>query len=149
MGCDTLCQSYDNRADAYMKLGDYQHALADVNTSIKRTMSNAVYLINIDSFRKLYPEYDDIADDVLTEKLRKLFYPQMAYTNFAKRFLIDSKMEPTFILVDLYLKRGEIYTKLGQVSQAEREFDRVERVFPEFAAMAFNVQNGKRVRVKD
>lgn len=146
--CEASCSSFDNRANAYMKLGDYSHALADVSSSIKRTMSNAVYLINIDSFRKLYPEYDDVPDDVLCEKLRKLFYPQMDYPTFAKQFLIEAKMEPTFILVDLYLKRGDLYAKLGRMREAEAEYDRVTRVFPKFAEGSFEIKNGKRVRVQ-
>ena len=104
-----------------MKLGDCAHALADATMSISRTMSNAVFLINIDSFRKLYPEYDSVADDVVAEKLRRLFYPQMDYATYAKHFLIEAKMEPTFVLVDLYLKRGDIYSKLGRQREAEAE----------------------------
>ena len=56
-------------------------------------------------------------------------------------------MEPTFVLVDMYLRRGDIYAKLGQTRQAETEYDRVSRAFPEFAKNAFEMRNGKRVRI--
>jgi hypothetical protein len=97
LGCDTACNSYNNRADAYMKLRDYPRALTDVGVSIKHIMSNAIYLMSIDSFRKLYPEYDDVADDVICEKMRVLFFPHMSYTAFSKQFLIDAQSDPTFV----------------------------------------------------
>ena len=148
LGCDTACNSYDNRADAYIKQLDYPHALVDVGSAIKRVLQNAIYLMNVDSFRKLYPEYDDVADDVLCEKLRAMFFPEMTYAAFSKQFLIEAKMEPTFVLVDLYLKRGDIYSKLGRMREAEAEYDRVARVFPKFAEGSFETKNGKRVRVQ-
>jgi tetratricopeptide (TPR) repeat protein len=148
LGCDTACNSYDNRADAYMKLRDYPRALADVGVSIKHIMSNAIYLMSIDSFRKLYPEYDNVADDVICEKLRALFFPSMPYAVFSKQFLIEAKSDPTFVLSDLYLKRGDIYSKLGRPRDAEAEYDRVTRVFPKFAEGAFGTRNGRRVRVQ-
>ena len=148
LGCEESCNSYVNRADAYIKLHDYPHALVDVGLSIRRVLENAVFLMNIDSFRKLYPEYDDVSDDVLCEKLRALFFPNFSYATFSKQFLIDAKMEPTFVLVDLYLKRGDIFAKLGRMRDAEAEYDRVARVFPKFAEAAFATKNGKRIRVQ-
>jgi tetratricopeptide (TPR) repeat protein len=148
-GCDSGCGSYQNRAEAYLKLGDYSRALADIGASIKQTLTSAVYLMNIDKFRQLYPEYDDMADDdVLTEKLRALLFPEMAYVSFAKQFLVEAKMEPTFVLSDFYLKRGDIYMKLGRTRQAEAEYDRVSRVFPTFAEFAIETRDGRRVRVQ-
>jgi len=47
----------------------------------------------------------------------------------------------------MYLMRGDIYAKLGQTRQAETEYDRVTRVFPAFAETAFEMKNGKRIRV--
>jgi len=148
LGCEDSCNSYVNRADAYMKLHDYPHALIDVGWAIRRVLENAVFVMNIDGFRKLYPEYDDVADDVLCEKLRALFFPNFSYAMFSKQFLIDAKMEPTFVLVDLYLKRGDILAKLGRMRDAEAEYDRVTRVFPKFAETAFETKNGKRTRVQ-
>jgi predicted RNA polymerase sigma factor len=52
------------------------------------------------------------------------------------------------VLVDLYLKRGDIYAKLGRMREAETEYDRVTRVFPKFAEGSFEMRNGKRVRVQ-
>jgi tetratricopeptide (TPR) repeat protein len=143
-------EGYQNRAEAYLKLGNYTAALADIAASIKLSVSIAIYLMNVDTFRKLYPEYDDVADDVICEKMRALFFPQESYEQFAQHFLIDAvTMEPTFILSDFYLKRGDIYAKLGRTKQANAEYDRMQRVFPTFYNIAFQDENGKRVRVKD
>jgi hypothetical protein len=62
--------------------------------------------------------------------------------------LIEATMEPTFVLVDLYVKRGDVYAKLGRMREAEGEYDRVTRVFPKFAEGWFEMKNGKRVRVQ-
>ena len=147
MGCESTCGSYQNRAEAHLQAGNLTAALADVGASIKRILTSAIYLMNIDSFRKLYPEYDDVADDVIAEKMRALFFPELTYSDFAKQFLIEAKMEPTFVLSDLYLKRGDIYAKMGRTREADAEYDRVQRVFPTFYDIAFRTENGKRVRV--
>jgi tetratricopeptide (TPR) repeat protein len=148
LGCDTSCNSYENRTDAYMKLGDYPRALADVGRSIEHVMESAVFLMNIESFRKLYPEYDDVADDAICERLRTLFFPNLSYADFSKKFLVETQLQPTFVLSDLYLKRGDIYARLGRMQNAEAEYDRVTRVFPKFAEGAFETRSGKRVRVQ-
>lgn len=140
---------YRNRAEAHLRLGNYTAALADIGRSIQQVLTSAIYLMNIDSFRKLYPEYDDVADNVIAEKMRALFFPQMSYEDFSLQFLIEAKMEPSFVLSDLYLKRGDIYAKLGRQRQAEAEYDRVQRVFPTFYNIAFEMVGGKRVRVKE
>jgi tetratricopeptide (TPR) repeat protein len=147
MGCESACGSYENRAEAHLKLGNPTAALSDVSAAIKRILTNAIYLMNIDSFRKLYPEYDDVADDVIAERMRSLFFPELKYADFAKQFLIEGKMEPTFVLSDLYLKRGDIYAKMGRTREADAEYDRVQRVFPTFYDISFRSENGKRVRV--
>jgi tetratricopeptide (TPR) repeat protein len=151
LGCadDALCQSYVNRADAYIKVQNYVQAIADIGVQIRRTLSNAVFLINIDDFRRIYPEYDAVPDAVLCEKLRSLFFPAMSYASFSKQFLMEAKLKPTFVLSDLYLKRGDAYAKLGRAAAAEAEYDRVSRTFPDFARSAFIQVNGKRARAPE
>jgi tetratricopeptide (TPR) repeat protein len=130
MGCKELCGSYDNRAEAYMKLHNYPKAIEDISASIKQQLSSAVFLMNIDQFRRIYPEYDAVPDDVLCEKLRVLFFPAMRYSDFANRFLIEAKDFSSTVLPDLYLKRGDAYAALKQTVKANIEYDRVSRAFP-------------------
>jgi tetratricopeptide (TPR) repeat protein len=146
MGCKETCGSYDNRAEAYIKLHDYQKAIEDFSASIKKTLSYAVFGMNIDQFRRIYPEYDSVPDDALCEKLRALFFPVMKYADFAKQFLIEAKDFKSTVLPDLYLKRGDAYAALKQTQKANREYDRVSRGFPEMASFSFVEKNGKRIR---
>lgn len=91
LGCKESCSSYDNRADVYIKLRNYPKAIKDISSSIKQTLSSAVFLMNIDQFRRIYPEYDAVPDAAVCDKLRALFFPAMRYADFAKQFLIEAK----------------------------------------------------------
>ena len=146
MGCKESCGSYDNRAEAYIKLHNYPKAIEDINASIKQTLSHAVFLMNVDQFRRIYPEYDSVPDDAPCEKLRAMFFPAMQYGDFAKQFLIEAKDFKSTVLPDLYLKRGDAYATLKQTQKANGEYDRVSRAFPEWAALSFVEKNGKRIR---
>jgi tetratricopeptide (TPR) repeat protein len=146
MGCKESCGSYDNRADVYIKLHNYPKAIEDISASIKQTLSYAVFLMNIDQFRRIYPEYDAVPDDALCEKLRALFFPAMQYADFAKQFLIEAKDFKSTVLPELYMKRGDAYESLKQTAKANIEYDRVSHAFPEWAALSFVDKNGKRIR---
>ena len=146
IGCKPSCGSYENRADAYIKLHQYPEAIADIGAAIKQQLSSAVFLMNIDQFRRIYPEFDAVPDDVLCEKLRALFFPQMKYADFAKQFLIEANEFESTVLPDLYLKRGDAYAAMKQIRKANAEYDRVSRGFPKYASYAFEQVNGKRTR---
>jgi tetratricopeptide (TPR) repeat protein len=149
IGCKETCGSYENRADAYLKLHNYPKAIEDISASIKQTLSYAVFLMNIDQFRRIYPEYDAVPDDALCERLRVLFFPAMKYADFAKQFLIEAKEFKSTTLPDLYLKRGDSYAALKQTQKANKEYDRVSHAFPQWAALSFVELNGKRIRKRD
>ena len=146
MGCKESCGSYHNRAEAYVKLRNYPKAIEDFSASIKQTLSHAVFLMNIDQFRRIYPEYDSVPDDALCEKLRAMFFPEMKYADFAKQFLIEAKDFKSTVLPDLYLERGDAYAAMKQAQKANAEYDRVARGFPDWAAISFVEKNGKRIR---
>lgn len=146
IGCKESCGSYENRAEAYIKLHEYPKAIEDISAAIKQYLSSAVFLMNIDQFRRIYPEYDSVPDDVLCERLRALFFPAMKYADFAKQFLIEAKDFKSTVLPDLYLKRGDAYAAMKQTRKANIEYDRVSHGFPESAAYSFVEVNGKRTR---
>ena len=143
-----LRQTYENRANAYLKLHDYAHAISDISQTIKNFLADTIFAFNIEQFRRVYPEYDDLADDVLCEKLRVLFFPAMTYATYSKQFLADAKDVDDFVLPDLFLKRGDAYADMGDTERANREYDRVSRGYPKWAENAFEMRNGKRVRVR-
>jgi tetratricopeptide (TPR) repeat protein len=149
-GCDTaFCYSFENRADAYLKLHDYPHAIDDIGHAIKNFLAGTVFGFNIEQFRRIYPEYDDMADDALCEKIRTLFKPDMSHDVYCKQFLVDAKEVEDFVLPDLFLKRGDAYADMGNTSRANREYDRVSNGYPKWAEHVFTFRNGKRVRVRD
>lgn len=45
-----------------------------------------VYTTNITQFRKQYPQYNDLSDDVLVQKLHDKFYPDMEMSEFSQHF---------------------------------------------------------------
>jgi tetratricopeptide (TPR) repeat protein len=150
MGCESLCGSYDNRADAFLKLHNYPKAIEDISRSIEKTLSSyLVFSVNIDQFRRIYPEYDSVPDDVLCEKLRALFHPTMKYADFANQFLVQAKEFASTVVPDLYLKRGDAYAAMGQIAKANIEYDRALHGFPDYANSFFTEQNGKRIRKPD
>lgn len=148
LGCDASCGTYEYRADVYLKLRDYPHAISDLGHAIRNYLSDTIFGFNIDQFRRIYPEYDDIADDVLCEKLRILFNPQLSYAVYSKQFLIDAKQLDVASLPELFVKRGDAYADMGDPARANREYDRVSGGFPKYAEYVFTTRNGKRIRVR-
>ncbi len=147
-GCEEPCSAYENRANVYLKLRDYPHAINDLGHAIRNFLAGTIYGFNIEQFRIIYPEYDAVADDVLCEKLRVLFNPQMSYADYSKQFLVNAKEFDDFVLPELFLKRGDAYADMGDIASANREYDRVAAGFPKWAENAFVTRNGKRVRVR-
>ena len=148
LGCDETCTSYENRADAYLKIHDYAHAIDDISRSINKVLKHAVFLMNIEQFRQIYPEFDDTPDDRLAEKLRILFFPAFSHDDFVQEFVKEKRYAST-VLPDLYIRRGDAYAALGQLAKANREYDRVSRAFPDWAAVSFTTINGKRTRARE
>jgi tetratricopeptide (TPR) repeat protein len=148
-GCENgLCMAYEYRADVYLKLHDYPHAISDLGHAIRNFLAGTIYGFNIDQFRRMYPEYDDVADEVLCEKIRALFYPQMSYADYSKQFLVNATEVDDFVLPELFVKRGDAYADMGDFARANREYDRVSAGYPKWAVNEFTIRNGKRIRVR-
>lgn len=149
-GCDkSLCFSYENRADAYLKLHDYPHAVSDISQTVGNFLADTMFNFNIDQFRRIYPEYDDLPDDVLCEKLRAQFFPEMTYADYSKQFLVAAKEVDDFVLPELFLKRGDAYADMGNLTNANQEYDRVSAGYPKWAKNAFKIQpDGTRIRIR-
>jgi tetratricopeptide (TPR) repeat protein len=148
-GCeDTLCGAYEYRADVYLRLHDYPRAISDFGHAIRNYLAGTIFGFNIDQFRRIYSEYDDTADDVLCEKLRVLFNPQISYADYSKQFLVSAKEFDVTVLPALFLKRGDAYADMGDIVSANREYDRVVAGFPKWAENEFATRNGKRIRVR-
>src|SRR5258708_15074934 len=75
----TLGMSYEYRADAYAKLGDYRNAVADYSKAIERRLANDTFLYSLKQIRGLYPEYNSVSDETLCRKINALFWPEFEY----------------------------------------------------------------------
>jgi tetratricopeptide (TPR) repeat protein len=147
-GVDKQCDEYVNRANAYAKLKNFSVAADDLSMAI-RSHLGASFIWGISQFRKVYPEYDNVRDDVLADLLRRRLFPQMTYPDFSKAFLIDAKGIDEFVIAELYCKRGDMYARMGDGTDARKDYDRVVRGFPESAKMYLVEHNGRWIRKPD
>jgi tetratricopeptide (TPR) repeat protein len=148
LGCNESCGSYENRADAFAKLKEYKKAVEDMSLAIRQKLQITL-LTGIGQFRRMYPEYDAISDDVICDLIRRRVFPQMSYADFSHKFLIESKGFDEFVLADLYVKRGDYYGKLGEHGVASRDYKRAIAVFPPYATQKFKGMHGNLVRLPD
>ena len=79
----------------------------------------------------MYPEYNGISDEMLSRKLHALFFPQLAYDDFAKSFLRENKDWSSTVVPDLYIKRGDAYLRSNDFKRAIVEYDRASNGFPD------------------
>ena len=125
--------SYESRADAYMKTQQWDLAIRDMTTAISLQTGGLVLLSNIKQFRALYPEYKPASDEAVARKLNQTFYPNMKYEDFSKGFLHNSEPWASTVIPDLYLKRSDIYLKAGNWHGAAVEFRRAAAGFLSYA----------------
>jgi tetratricopeptide (TPR) repeat protein len=124
--------SYESRADAYMKTRQWDLAIRDLTTAISLQVGGGVLLMNIDQFRAIYPEYNSISNEAIARKLQQTFYPNLNYEDFAKGFFAKRAL-PSTVIPDLYLKRSDAYLKSGNWRWAAIEFHRAIKGFPDYA----------------
>ena len=131
---DTLGMSYEHRADAYMKMGDYRNAIADYSKAIERRLANDTFLLSLKQIRGLYPEYNSVSDEALCRKINALFWPKFEYNVIAKRLLEENgNWEISFLLEELYEKRGDAYLRANDFRRGVLDFNRIFKGIPNFA----------------
>lgn len=132
---DFVSQTYENRADAYTKEGEYTRAIADLDEAIARSFGQQAFLMGINRVRKLYPELDRISDEGVSSMLRKMYWPQFTDEVFSSELLDKGKTwEPSFILADLYVKRGDLYFQTRDFRRAAADFSRVFAGFGDYGS---------------
>jgi hypothetical protein len=128
--------SYENRADAYLKTEQWALAIRDLTTAISLQTGGVSFLMNIDQFRAIYPEYKPASDEAVARKLNQTFFPNLRYEDFSKRFLHDNVQRGFFsstTLPDLYIKRSDAYLKADDWHSAAVDFRRATNGFKRLA----------------
>ena len=118
-----LDMSYQNRADAYIKSGDYTKAIADYSKAIGKKFASQIFIMSIDQIREIYPEFSNISDQDLLEGLRQKYFSNMSSTDFNSSMIKNKRMD-SFLLSDLYSSRGDAYLKNGDRTRAYNEYAR-------------------------
>ncbi len=124
-----LTYSLDNRADLYTKLGSYKKAVADYNWLIGYRLHDIMMSINLDFFRKLYPEYATVDDAKLKDKLHRMYYPNFSNETFDQVVSKPEGMHPslTGLLPEAYLKRADVLLALKSFAAAHTDYVRSQR----------------------
>ena len=115
--------------DLYVKLGEYQKAIADYSQDIEQKLSGKVLMINLDRFRALYPGYRAVDDVRLIDKLHRLYYPNFTRDDFRKQMYKPTSDPTNLILSETYLKRADAYLAVRDFTDASADYRRLTLVF--------------------
>lgn len=129
----SLASTYENRAEANLKIGSYESAIEDYSSAIGHTFASQVFLMSLPQIRSIYPEFKDVPDNDLLEGLRQKYYPNMSQTDFSAQYLKNSKPFEDFILAGLYEERGNAYLAEGNFRKAASDFARAHHTDSTYA----------------
>lgn len=124
---------YMQLAGVYMKVGKFAEASNVLTQAISNTsgsgMDSVIFGGGMKAFRKLYPEYDQLPDEILADSVRRRYQPQFPSSwnvEFsASTGAYNGKIAST-ILVDLFAMRGDAYMKEGRRAEALADYHRVK-----------------------
>jgi tetratricopeptide (TPR) repeat protein len=126
----SLKQTYENRADEYVKVKEYDQAIKDYTHTIKLLIGEEIFLMNIAQVKRLYPEYTNVSDEALCTKLHEMFFRNMKYEDFAKQLTDPSREDfDTFLIPDVLVKRGDTYLKAGEFRKGITDYQRATNGF--------------------
>ena len=124
---------YEQLAGLYMKLGKFSEAAELITQAIMNVSGGGMDLViaggGIKAFRKLYPEYDLVPDEILAEAVRRRYQPQSPKSwdaDFISKGGFSNGMISSTILSELYVMRGDAYMKLGRRADALADYRRVK-----------------------
>lgn len=127
----TVFTSQGERGDLYMRLGAYKKAAADYTTLIGIRLRGTMLFMNLEFFRKLYPEYAQVDDARLRDKLRRMYYPNISESDFQKRMDDPQGMRPSIDreLPEAFLKRADALLAMKDFRGATVDYRRSQE-FP-------------------
>jgi tetratricopeptide (TPR) repeat protein len=121
---------YTQLAGVYLKIGRFDEAANTMTQAIMAAGMDGVILQGgIKGFRTLYPEYDLLPDEILTEAVRRRYFPNFPKTwddEFISGAGHAGGKVSSSILPELYITRGDAYMKAGRREQALADYRRVK-----------------------
>jgi len=137
-GGTLLENTYENRASAYEKAGNYDSAIEDYGRAIGLTFAQQVFLMSIAQIRAIYPELSNISEQDLLEGLRQKYFPNMSAANFSGQYQKNKEFSD-FVLAGLYVSRGDVYLNAGRFRKASNEYARALHADPSYVTDRWKV----------
>jgi tetratricopeptide (TPR) repeat protein len=128
-GRDALTHNLENRANAYVKIRNYDAAISDFSRAIGRSFAATMFVLSLKQIRGMYPEFADITDHDLLEGLREKYFPNFTAKDFANNYTDDKKPFEEFVIAGLYVSRGDAYLGTGHFRKAAGEYARANRIY--------------------
>jgi tetratricopeptide (TPR) repeat protein len=126
---------YEQLAGVYTKIGRFNEAAEILTQAIMNAsgggMDAVIFFGGIAAFRKLYPEYDLLPDEILADIVRRRYEPQFPQSWDASFVSGQGAAKgkggvASSILPDLYVTRGDAYMKAGRRADALSDYRRVK-----------------------
>jgi hypothetical protein len=116
----------ESRGDADVEIGMYKDAVLDYSKAIEKTLAVFTSSWSLKQFRRLYPEYNEISDEVLCRKLHALFWPEEDYAELKRKLLEENKNEQIGGQLNfLYNGRAKAYLGTGDYRRAALDYQRL------------------------
>lgn len=125
-------QAYINRAKAYADNNQFAEAINDYSKAIELHTAEVIILMSLSEFRTIYPEYNDLDDNLLLIKLRNKYFPNMELEGFSKLLLREDNNWHDTSGFEIYENRGDTYLRFGYYSKAIDDYNRASRIWPDF-----------------
>jgi len=133
-GDSYLPNLFEYRGDAHIGLGEFHDAIADYSKSIELSFGQITILLSLSQIRALYPEYNQVSDEVLCRRIHELFWPNIEYANFEKKLKEENGNWAISQLNELYEKRGDAYLRSGDFRRGALDFERIFKGIPNHAS---------------
>jgi hypothetical protein len=112
----------------------YGDAIENYSKAIERQLANLTFLLNLKQIRGLYPEYDNVPDEILGRKIRDLFWPEYEYSVIEEKLLAgEGQWQIGSVITNLYERRGDAYLKANDFRRGVLDFTRIFKGIPNFA----------------
>lgn len=115
---------HESRANAYVKMGNYDKAIQDYGRAIGYKLSSQLFLMTVSHIRGIYPELNAIAEDDLMEGIRLKYFSNITHDDYFSYYKKKTESMKDFVLSGLYVSRGDAYFGKGDWKAAFTEYAR-------------------------